>query len=171
MYCSKCSTQNDDQAKFCSQCGESFNREDVSKKYAGFWLRAFAFVIDFLFLWAITAIICFPIGYVVGLNSNTIVEAEAYATGWGGLAGILIQWLYFSVSESSVWQATIGKKIMKIKVIDYSGNRISFAKANGRHWSKIISALILFMGYFMVAFTDKKQGLHDKIAKTLIVKS
>lgn len=58
-----------------------------------------------------------------------------------------------------------------LKVTDENGARIGFGKANGRYWSKILSALILFIGFVMVAFTEKKQGLHDKIAGTLVVKA
>jgi uncharacterized RDD family membrane protein YckC len=83
--------------------------------------------------------------------------------------GILAQWLYFAVQESGADQATIGKKLLGLKVTDIYGDRISFGKATGRYFSKIISALILLIGYIMAAFTDKKQALHDMIAGTLVV--
>ena len=57
-----------------------------------------------------------------------------------------------------------------IIVTDEAGNRISFGKATGRHFGKILSALILYIGYIMIAFTGKKQGLHDILAGTLVVK-
>ena len=58
-----------------------------------------------------------------------------------------------------------------MKVTDLAGNRISFLRATGRYFAKIISALILFIGFIMVAFTEKKQGLHDMIAGTLVVRT
>jgi uncharacterized RDD family membrane protein YckC len=57
-----------------------------------------------------------------------------------------------------------------IKVTDLSGNAISFGRATVRHFGKILSAIILLAGYLMVAFTAKKQGLHDMIAGCLVVK-
>ncbi|WP_259082504.1 RDD family protein [Caldanaerobacter subterraneus] len=86
------------------------------------------------------------------------------------ILGIVISWLYFTILESSELQATIGKRIMKTKVVDMNGNRISFGKANIRYWSKLISAVVLLIGYIMIAFTPKKQGLHDMIAGTLVIK-
>ena len=71
--------------------------------------------------------------------------------------------------ESSSKQATLGKMVLGIVVTDAGGNRISFGRALGRNLAKIISDIILFIGHFMVAFTEKKQGLHDLIAGTLVV--
>ena len=57
---------------------------------------------------------------------------------------------------------------MDIIVTDLHGNRVSFGRATGRYFAKIISSIILFIGYLMIAFTEKKQGLHDIIAETLV---
>jgi uncharacterized RDD family membrane protein YckC len=105
---------------------------------------------------------------MAGTSSATEISSAGEALG--NLVGILITWLYFTISESSPWQATLGKKLLGLKVADEAGNRIGFGKANGRYWSKILSALILCIGFIMVAFTEKKQGLHDKIAGTLVFK-
>jgi uncharacterized RDD family membrane protein YckC len=72
---------------------------------------------------------------------------------------------------SSDRQATVGKIAVGLKVTDLYGQRISFARATGRHFAKILSAMVLFIGYIMVAFTERKQGLHDILAGTLVVKS
>ena len=69
---------------------------------------------------------------------------------------------------SSSYQATLGKMIFGMKVTDLSGNRLSFAHATGRHFAKWISSLTLCIGYIMVGFTERKQGLHDMIAGTLV---
>jgi len=73
--------------------------------------------------------------------------------------------------ESSVRQATIGKGILGLRVTDLDGNRITFLRAAIRDLAKIISAFILLIGFIMVAFTERKQGLHDMIAGTLVVKA
>jgi uncharacterized RDD family membrane protein YckC len=59
---------------------------------------------------------------------------------------------------------------MDIKVITEEQGQVTFIQASIRYFSKILSALILFIGYLMMLFSDRKQTLHDKIAKTLVVK-
>jgi uncharacterized RDD family membrane protein YckC len=78
-------------------------------------------------------------------------------------------WLYFALMESSSKQGTLGKMALSIMVTDVNGNRITFGRATGRYFGKFLSGLILYIGYIMVAFTEKKQGLHDMIAGTLVV--
>jgi uncharacterized RDD family membrane protein YckC len=73
--------------------------------------------------------------------------------------------------ESSSYQATLGKMVCGMKVTDLSGNRISFERATGRHFAKYLSGLILCIGYIMVGFTERKQGLHDLLAGTLVFRS
>jgi len=70
--------------------------------------------------------------------------------------------------ESSSYQATLGKMIFGMKVTDLNGNRISFERATGRHFAKWLSGLVLCIGYIMVGFTERKQGLHDLLAGTLV---
>ena len=71
--------------------------------------------------------------------------------------------------ESSAKQATLGKLALAIKVTDLNGNRISFGRASGRYFAKIISGLIFCIGYIIAGFTEKKQALHDMIANCLVV--
>jgi len=72
--------------------------------------------------------------------------------------------------ESSARQATLGKMAVGIVVTDERGARISFGRATGRFFAKFLSMLILYVGYLMAAFTEKKQGLHDVLAGTLVVR-
>jgi uncharacterized RDD family membrane protein YckC len=78
-------------------------------------------------------------------------------------------WLYFAMMESSNKMATLGKMAIGIKVTDLNGNRISFGRATGRYFAKILSGMILMIGYIMAGFTEKKQALHDMIASCLVV--
>jgi uncharacterized RDD family membrane protein YckC len=92
----------------------------------------------------------------------------------GGVTFILSlfgNWLYEAFMESSSYQATLGKMIFGMKVTDLYGNRISFGRATGRHFAKWLSAMILGIGYIMVGFTERKQGLHDLLAGTLVRRS
>ena len=132
--------------------------------YAKFWQRFVAAFIDGIITGVMGAIGGFIIGLVVGLLGG---GAEA-----GGLAGqfigLIIGWLYGALLESSNKQATLGKQMMKIRVSDESGERVSFGRASGRHFAKIISTLILLIGYFMMLFTNKKQTLHDKMSGCIV---
>ena len=79
--------------------------------------------------------------------------------------------LYFALLESSERGATVGKMAMGLRVVTSDGQRLSFMNATGRYFAKILSFLILCIGFIMVAFTDKKRGLHDIIAGTLVIKT
>jgi len=89
--------------------------------------------------------------------------------GFGYIAGLVLNWLYFTLFESSKKQATPGKLALGIIVTDMDGNSITFGRANGRYWGKIVSSLILLIGYLMAAFTRKKQALHDIMADCLVI--
>ncbi len=78
--------------------------------------------------------------------------------------------LYFILSEASNWQGTPGKRLLKIKVTDITGQRITIKRSAIRFFSKIISTQLL-IGYIMILFTKQRQGLHDFIAKTLVQKN
>ena len=78
-------------------------------------------------------------------------------------------WLYCTLMESSRYQATLGKIVVGAIVTDLNGNRISFARANGRFFGKWISGAIFDIGFLMAAFTEKQQALHDIIAGTLVI--
>ena len=82
---------------------------------------------------------------------------------------IVLAWLYGALMESSRYQATLGKMVLGIVVTDMNGQRVSIARATGRHFGKWVSSLILGIGYLMIAFTEKKQGLHDIMAGCLVV--
>lgn len=125
------------------------------QQYAGFWLRVLATLVDGILL----SIVNWLLRMVLG-------EGHLYSIG-----NVIIAWVYFAGMESSGKQATLGKQLFHLKVTDVTGERISFGKATARYFSKIISSLILLIGYIMVAFTEKKQGLHDMIAGTLVLKA
>lgn len=126
--------------------------------YAGFWWRFLAVLID---------------GIIVGVF-NAIVTAILKAGGGddgeavGNLIGMVVAWLYDALQESSVHQATLGKRICGIVVTDMNGQRIGFGRATGRHFAKWISSCILLIGYLMQLWTERRQALHDIMAGTLV---
>ena len=83
---------------------------------------------------------------------------------------LIITWCYYSGMESSPLQATLGKLLVGIYVTDLEENLITFGKATGRFFGKIISSLILTIGYWLAGFTEKKQALHDMLAGCLVLK-
>ena len=143
--------------------------------YAGFWIRLAAWLIDLLITFVLGAFagafIGGCIGGFMGAQGRTSPrEIQEAVVPVAQLAGIVVGWLYFAISESSAKQATFGKRAVGIYVTDLQGRRISFGRATGRHFASLISALLLCIGYIMVAFTDRKQGLHDIMAGTLVYK-
>ncbi|MBB4069227.1 putative RDD family membrane protein YckC [Salinibacter ruber] len=130
--------------------------------YAGFGRRLIAYVVDVLILFA--AFVVFG-GVLLGLSGASQVPPE----GVLNVVGFLASWMYFALNESSERQATWGKQLMGLKVTGLNGNKIGFGKATGRHFGKILSGMILLIGFIMAAFTERKQALHDKMAGCLVL--
>jgi uncharacterized RDD family membrane protein YckC len=135
------------------------------KEHAGFFLRLIAFIIDFIIISILNVFI------VSIFNIEYTIESEL----WNPIYFfshpyyIVINWLYFAILESNPnYQATIGKRILRLKVVDVYDKKISFGKASVRFFAKILSGLILGIGFFMIAFTKNRQGLHDLAAGTFI---
>lgn len=143
-------------------------------EYAGFWLRFAAYLVDtviiFLIFIPLTLALAVASASVTDGDDNGAMALFQLANMGLNLVSIVVTWLYSSLLESSSWQATIGKKAVGIRVTDMNGNRISFGKATGRHFGKLLSSLICAIGFIMAAFTEKKQALHDMLAGTLVVR-
>ena len=141
--------------------------------YGGFWIRVVAYLIDGILLNIVFGII----GAIVGVSmipvdpTNTDPMAGMEHMGRFQLVALVVTWLYFALMESSPRGATVGKMVLGLRVVDEQGNRISFARATGRFFAKFVSTIILMIGYLMVAFTERKRGLHDMIAGTLVIKN
>jgi len=138
------------------------------ERYAGFWLRVVAFLVDTLVLMPANFVMGFVLGVV--LASGWGVTDQDTLQAAGSIMGIVLAWLYYTLMTSSRFQGTLGKMAVGAKVIDQGGERIGLGRANARYWSKILSGVLLMIGYLMVAFTTRKQGLHDKLASTLVVR-
>lgn len=128
--------------------------------YAGFWRRFVAALIDEIILTICGAVIGVILGVIIGFiwvaleTDLGTIQVIAAVTSY--VIGFVLRWLYFTLLESSSKQATLGKMTMGIIVTDLNGSRISFGKANGRHWGKIVSATILCIGFIMAGLTQKK---------------
>ena len=128
-------------------------------KYAGFWIRFAAMFIDACILSIFYAIVLYLfMGGFTDPNPSLVPALVLTVVGIG----------YFTGMESSSRQATVGKMAVGIKVGNAKGEKISFANALGRYFSKLISSAILYIGYMMAGWDSKKQALHDKIASTYV---
>ena len=152
-----------------------------SSPYGGFWIRFLAYIIDRLILGIVATPLYFilimprllPLIQDAESNGEPSPQMIAALVGAGVTAGCLVligAWLYEALLTCSSWQGTIGKKVLRLKVTDEAGNRIGFGRSTGRFFAKIISTMIMYIGFIMVGFTDRKRGLHDMIAGTLVTK-
>jgi uncharacterized RDD family membrane protein YckC len=141
-----------------------------SVRYAGFWIRFVAYVIDAIVLIVAGSIVS---GIFFGSLFSSF-QGEFTDINWAmysmaNFVNVAMGWLYFSLLESSDKQATLGKMAVGVKVVDRNGQQVSFARATGRYFSKILSGLIFLIGFIMAGFDSRKQALHDKIADTFVV--
>ena len=152
--------------------------------HAGFWKRVAAYILDAIVLYIPNMLIMKVMGGDAAqetmkqamiaapgdLHAMMAAYHQFYATmGVPIIITTVLAWLYFAVCESSPWQATLGKLALGIRVTDLHGNRIGFPHALGRYLAKFLSVLILGIGFLMVGWTKRKQGLHDMLAKTLVL--
>lgn len=133
-------------------------------RYAGFWVRALASLLDSF----VTLLVVVPV-IVLATMGWAIAYNDAAATGIAFIVNAVAGWLYFALFESGRWQATPGKRMLGIRVTDLAGRPISFGRASGRYFGKILSILTFYIGFIMAGLTEKKQGLHDKLADTLVL--
>ena len=140
--------------------------------YGGFWIRFVAAFVDGV----ITAVPNFLFGFFAEMaapmaptGTGAPTQAAMGLSVLINVISIVIAWLYEAMFTASTYQATPGKMLVGLKVVDLNGNRISFARATGRHFAKIVSGIICGIGYIMAAFDERMRGLHDQMASTLVV--
>lgn len=160
-------------------------------QYAGFWIRFGAWVIDSIIV-GIPLLVLSNIIFALFVNSmeipeellidpariETLSDAEILSiigpmmvAFFGTMAVcLLFSLFYYSLLHSSKWQATIGKKLLGLKVTDKNGNRLSFWRSLGRYIVSSLLSGILLIGFILAAFTEKKQALHDLIVGSFVVK-
>lgn len=193
-FCQKCGVALVDGSAFCASCGTPVRVFTTSPAvpvsaaapmpqvyargplYAGFWLRVVAYLIDYFAL----SFVCGVVIWILLIAAGASLLSGGASPAAIGVAisifviGLLLLipagWLYFALLESSSWQATLGKKALSLYVTDLNGQPIGFGRATGRFFGKILSGMILDVGFMMAGFTEKKQALHDMLASTLVVR-
>jgi uncharacterized RDD family membrane protein YckC len=181
----------------CSECGQAFAEDDMIRfaeawvcanckplfvqkikegvtlagemEYAGFWIRLGAWFIDYIIMAIASAIIYVPLTF---MGFSSFDEPAAFTIIQ--LISTILNFIIPAVYESwfvGKYAATPGKMACKLKVVMSEGDRVSFARAVGRHFAKYISGLILGIGYIMAGFDEQKRALHDRICDTRVIKS
>jgi uncharacterized RDD family membrane protein YckC len=199
MFCPKCGKETDASGKFCQWCGadigsipanpvatpEEEEGPDIGV-YAGLGRRFVAFIVDIIIILLFDLVAMAVLGLTRGIQNSyfyfvqriavdTLTTEGTMAAMLGsviaayGVVLIVIPWLYYAGFESSRSQATPGKLLMHIVVTDMTGNKPTFARVTLRHFAKFVSALIIFIGFLMIGLTQKRQGLHDRIAGCLVL--
>ena len=138
-------------------------------RYAGLLVRLIATILDVAFLWISEVAVVAGAGEI-GLLPITEKElGEGLALLLAISFWLFPAWPYFTMLERSKAQATLGKRLFGLKVTDLRGHRIGFGRANARYWAKLFVCLPFLAGFVPIAFTPRRQGLHDLMAKTLVV--
>tara|TARA_B100001765_G_C19243810_1_gene223660 strand:+ start:28 stop:498 length:471 start_codon:yes stop_codon:yes gene_type:complete len=127
---------------------KDYKKLPVKKRYAGFWWRVLAGLIDNIILAIISVALSFIVPFI----------------------GVFIYWLYFVILQSSEKRSTLGMRVCDIKIHDEHFNKLGFWRLTGRYFATGLSGIILLIGFFMIAFTKRKQGLHDLVARTIHTK-
>jgi uncharacterized RDD family membrane protein YckC len=143
--------------------------------YASIWRRFCAALFDAFLASAILLPVTVLLVWVMEAYHSEIGLSEIKSRTVMGTAAVLL-WivcfgLYCASAESSVHQATPGKRLLKLKVVSMSYGRLTFQQATGRYYAKFLSTFALLVGFAIAIFHSRKQSLHDMIAGTLVVRS
>ena len=190
IFCNQCGQQSAAGATFCTRCGASLvpagspamqpmGAGYVAQPYGGFWIRFIAYIIDSTIVQIVMLPIVFVLfgGYFATHRNFGQDPAQPPDAAFFAMIAILVLcstvgvWLYEALMTSSSKQGTLGKMVLRLKVTDRNGARLTFGHSTGRFFAKIVSGFTFGIGYIMAGFTDRKQALHDMIAGTLVVKS
>jgi len=132
---------------------------DTHYNYVGFWARLAAYLIDGIIIVLPLDALNYMLFGTVDLEENMVMYF-IYA---------IIGTLYFIILPTTNLQATLGKRVMRMKIVDINGNKITLGRSIGRYFAQALSHLIFFIGYLMIGFMKNKTGLHDLLAKTYVV--
>lgn len=132
--------------------------------YAGFWMRFVAYLIDMIVIYAISSLLnTFSFGLLNKRLDFPILGEES-------LSYVIVMFAYF-ISMTYFFSQTLGKMIMKIKVETNKGDKLSFTDIIYRELvGRLLTIFLANLPYLAIAFTNKKKGLHDYIADTVVVK-
>jgi predicted Zn finger-like uncharacterized protein len=171
IICSACGTVQPPAAR-CVQCGATIiaTASPINEQsYAGFWVRVLAYLIDWVLLVTVQTALSLLINLIIGML-GIVTEGDPAISTIIWLFGAVLS-ISYAVFFTGYCGQTPGKMALRIKVIRTDGSPINYGRAALREVpGKFISSILLGIGYLMVAFDNRKQGLHDKIADTYVIK-
>jgi uncharacterized RDD family membrane protein YckC len=143
---------------------EACTNEHSHIRYAGFWMRLWAYLLDLLVVGSLNRLLVFPLFHLLGIpTERTNMFAPA------SIATAAVFYAYF-VLMTKFFQQTLGKMVFGLKVADESGKPLTWSTVLFREVvGKFIAKTILFIGFLFVAFSEKKKGMHDQFADTIVV--
>ncbi|MDK2847185.1 MAG: hypothetical protein PWP34_538 [Desulfuromonadales bacterium] len=159
-------------ATACLRCGgilsTATSRESIA--YAGFWVRCVAAIVDSIAVWILQLLLTLAMGAMVGLIAPNSGSESFASIILLGLFSSAVGMAYYVVFTGACGQ-TPGKMLLRLKVVRSDGTGMTYGRAALREiLGKFVSGITLGVGYLMVAFDDRKQGLHDKIADTCVIR-
>ena len=171
IICNACGTVQPPTAR-CVQCGATIvaTASPINEQnYAGFWVRVLAYLIDSVLLITVQTALTLLINLTIGML-GIVTEGDPAINTIIWLFGAVLS-ISYAVFFTGYCGQTPGKMALRIKVIRTDGSPINYGRAALREvLGKFISSILLGIGYLMVAFDNRKQGLHDKIADTYVIK-
>jgi uncharacterized RDD family membrane protein YckC len=149
--------------------------------YAHAWQRLVAYLIDLLVYLPVYCLLGFGMivgailsGVEIDLTNPSFTEPPPIPLGIeiaSRIAEFLLWWLYHAALEASPLRGSVGKRVMGLRVTDEAGRPLGFVHALGRNVAKVLSLMTLLIGFVMIAFTDRKQGLHDMVARCVVLRT
>ncbi len=145
-------------------------------RYGGFWLRVVAAAIDvfIIFVTVMTITYVFGTPKVTEISDFSALEytrmTRDYLGGLGNVTLFILWFFYPAIMASSILLATVGKLCGGVIVVDKQERRLTFWHATGREFAKSISFVFNGIGYLIIAFNQRKRGMHDIVAKTYVLK-
>jgi uncharacterized RDD family membrane protein YckC len=144
-------------------------------RYAGFWIRFLARLIDWLILKAVGWVILAPLGFSSAgflMGSHDIGDFLSFIAMQGMMMTISVAIAAaYEITLTTMKGATLGKMALGLKVVRPDGGGISAARATGRYFGTWLSGMILFIGYIIAAFDDEKRSLHDRLCETRVIRA
>jgi uncharacterized RDD family membrane protein YckC len=185
---------------FCSECGRSFPASQLlnlgnaavcaqckpvylqrvreggqaigARRYAGFWIRFVAFVIDAIIIGVVNIVLTIPLR-LTSFVSLTSDPSAALSAGLGMIGISVLVSMALAIAYNAYFLstkgATLGKQILGLKVIRSDGGPISVGRAIGRYFSQMVSGMILYIGFIIAGFDSEKRALHDYIVDTRVI--
>jgi uncharacterized RDD family membrane protein YckC len=142
------------------------SRAEFSFRYAGFWVRYGAVMIDTVIIFVLTVALIFALAFLNGLLGGELAYDDPRLNAFS----FVISWLYYAGLEGGRHSATLGKRAFHLQVLHgHNLEPFGFLVGTARYGVSIISAMLLMIGYLMQPFTRKKQALHDLATGTVVI--